>query len=79
MRFTRVINAFSKKLKNHCYATALHFVYYNSVKIYKTLRVSRAMAAGLTKRFMRIEDIVKLVVIKASKKRGNYKKDKLAK
>jgi hypothetical protein len=59
-RFTRLTNAFSKKLENHCYAIALHFVYYNFVKIHKTLRVSPAMEAGLIKRLMTIEDIVRL-------------------
>ena len=60
-RFTRLTNAFSKKIENHCFAIALHFVYYNFVKLHKTLRITPAMAAGLTKRFMSIEDIVKLV------------------
>ncbi|HUZ60272.1 MAG TPA: IS1 family transposase [Hanamia sp.] len=60
-RFTRLTNAFSKKLENHCYAIALHFVYYNFVKIHKTLRVPPAMEAGLIKRLMSIEDIVRLV------------------
>jgi hypothetical protein len=59
-RFTRLTNAFSKKIENHCHAVALHFVYYNFVKQHKTLRITPAMAAGLTKRFMSIEDIVKL-------------------
>lgn len=59
-RFTRLTNAFSKKIDNHCFAIALHFVYYNWVKQHKTLRVTPAMAAGLTKRFMGIEDIVRL-------------------
>ncbi len=59
-RFTRLTNAFSKKLENHCYAIALHFVYYNFVKIHKTLRVTPAMEAGLTKKLMSIEDIVRL-------------------
>ena len=59
-RFTRLTNAFSKKLENHCYAIALHFVYYNFVKMHKTLRVTPAMAAGLTKRFMTLDDIVNL-------------------
>lgn len=59
-RFTRLTNAFSKKIENHCYAIALHFVYYNFVKIHKTLRVPPAMEAGLIKRLMTIEDIVKL-------------------
>ena len=59
-RFTRLTNAFSKKIENHCYAIALHFVYYNFVKIHKTLRVPPAMEAKLIKRLMSIEDIVKL-------------------
>jgi IS1 family transposase len=59
-RFTRLTNAFSKKVENHCHAIALHFVYYNFVKQHKTLRITPAMAAGLTKRFMSIEDIVRL-------------------
>jgi IS1 family transposase len=59
-RFTRLTNGFSKKIENHGYAIALHFVYYNFVKLHKTLNVTPAMATGLTKRFMSIEDIVNL-------------------
>ena len=59
-RFTRLTNAFSKKVKNHCHVIALHFVYYNLVKIYKTLRVPTSMEAGLIKRLVNIEDIVRL-------------------
>lgn len=59
-RFTLLTNAFSKKIENHCHAIALHFVYYNFVKTHKTLRMTPAMAAGLTKDFMSIEDIVRL-------------------
>lgn len=59
-RFTRLTNAFSKKIENHYHAIALHFVYYNFVKQHKTLRVTPAMAAKLTKGFMSIEDIVRL-------------------
>lgn len=59
-RFTRLTNAFSKKIENHGYAIALHFVYYNFAKVHKTLRVTPAMEAKLTKRVMTIEDIVKL-------------------
>jgi IS1 family transposase len=72
-RFTRLTNAFSKKIENHCYAIALHFVYYNFVKQHKTLRVTPAMAAGVTKRFMSIEDLANFVTIEVTKKRGNYK------
>lgn len=59
-RFTRLTNAFSKKIENHCYAVVLHFVYYNFCRIHKTLRVTPAMESGLTKDLWEIEDIVKL-------------------
>lgn len=62
-RFTRLTNAFSKKIENHCYAIALHFVYYNFAKIHKTLRVTPAMEAKLTTKPMTIEDIVNLTEI----------------
>ena len=63
-RFTRLTNAFIKKVENHCYAIALHFVYYNFVRIHKSLRVTPAMEAGLTKNLMSIEDIVRLTDLK---------------
>lgn len=59
-RFTRLTNVFSKKMENHCYAIALHFVYYNFCKIHKSLRVTPAMEACISKEPMSIEDIVKL-------------------
>ena len=73
-RFTRLTNAFSKKLENHYHAISLHFVYYNFCKVHKTLRVTPAMEAKLTKRPMTIEDIAKLAPIEAPKTRGIYKK-----
>ncbi|MES2776349.1 MAG: IS1 family transposase [Bacteroidota bacterium] len=73
-RFTRLTNAFSKKIENHCHAIALHFVYYNFAKIHKSLRVTPAMEAKLTKKPMTIEDIARLVEDAAPKKRGTYKK-----
>ena len=60
-RFTRLTNAFSKKIENHCHALALYFVYYNFCKIHTTLRVTPAMEAGLTKDIMEIKDIVNLI------------------
>lgn len=59
-RFTRLTNAFSKKIENHYHVIALHFVYYNFCKIHKSLRVTPAMEAKLTKRVISIEDIVRL-------------------
>jgi IS1 family transposase len=59
-RFTRATNAFSKKMENHWLAIALHFVYYNFVRVHKTLRITPAMEAGLRKRPMTIEEIVML-------------------
>lgn len=74
-RFTRLTNAFSKKLENHCHALALYFVFYNWMRIHKTLRVTPAMAAGLTDRLWSWEDIIAIMDAKAEpKKRGSYKK-----
>jgi hypothetical protein len=57
-RMTRLTNAFSKKMENHAHAMALHFLYYNFVRIHKTLRTTPAMAAGVTKRLWEMGDIV---------------------
>jgi hypothetical protein len=79
-RFTRLTNAFSKKLQNHCHALALYFVWYNFVRQHKSLRVSPAMAAGVTDKLMDMEDIVALIDAKeaAPKKRGAYKKREIS-
>ena len=60
-RFTRLTNAFSKKIENHCHALALYFLFYNFVHIHKTLRTSPAMAAGVSNRLWDIKDIAQLV------------------
>jgi hypothetical protein len=60
-RFTRLTNGFSKKVENHAHAIALHFMYYNFVRIHKTLKVTPAMQAGLTKRLWNIEDLAGLL------------------
>lgn len=60
-RFTRLTNAFSKKIENHMAAIALHFMYYNFARIHQSLRVTPAMAAGVTDRLWDVEDIVALL------------------
>lgn len=60
-RFTRLTNGFSKKLENHKAAVALHFAYYDFVRIHQTLRVTPAMEAGITDHAWTIGDIVKLL------------------
>ena len=60
-RFTRLTNAFSKKIDNHRYAIAMHYMYYNFVRIHQTLRTTPAMAAGVTDRLWDIEDMVALL------------------
>src|SRR5271165_3716611 len=57
-RFTRLTNAFSKKLDNHKAACALHFAYYNFCRIHKSLRVTPAMEAGLTDHLWTIRELV---------------------
>src|SRR5215472_16375929 len=60
-RFTRLTNAFSKKLENHAHMVALYALWYNFVRIHKTLRVSPAMAAGIEMRLWSMEDVVRLI------------------
>jgi IS1 family transposase len=57
-RFTRLSNAFSKKLENHMHAISLHFMYYNFCKIHKTLRVTPAMQAGIDDHVWSLEEVV---------------------
>ena len=60
-RFTRLTNAFSKKLENHVHALALYFVHYNWIRIHKSLRVSPAMAANITDHLWDWKDIITLI------------------
>jgi IS1 family transposase len=60
-RFTRLTNAFSKKLENHAAAVALYFMYYNFGRVHQTLRVTPAMEAGVANHVWSIEEIVKLI------------------
>jgi len=75
-RFTRLTNAFSKKFDNHVHALSLYFVFYNFCRIHKTLRMSPAMAAGVTDRLWSLEDVLARVDADAPEpaKRGPYKK-----
>jgi hypothetical protein len=57
-RFTRLTNAFSKKVENHALSVALHYMHYNFCCIHKTLRVTPAMAAGVTDKLWTVGDIV---------------------
>lgn len=61
-RFTRLTNAFSKRVEHHVASVALHSMHYNFVRIHQSLRVTPAMAAGVTDRLWEIEDIAALVV-----------------
>lgn len=60
-RFTRLTNAFSKKVQNLEYAVALHFMYYNFCRIHQSLRVTPAMRAKVTNRLWEIQDILSLI------------------
>jgi len=74
--FARLTNAFSKKVENHAHAVALFTTYYNFVRIHKALRVTPAMAAGVSDRLWEVADIVALVEAAEAptKKRGSYNK-----
>ena len=76
-RFTRLTNGFSKKVENHAYAVALHMMYYNFVRLHSKLRMSPAMAAGVSTKLWEIGDIVALVEADEAmtdRSRGPYKK-----
>ena len=75
-RFTRLTNAFSKKFENHVHALALYFMFYNFVRIHKTLKVTPAMAAGVSATLWTMEDIAAKIEVRTAKpaKRGSYKK-----
>ena len=75
-RFTRLTNAFSKKIDNHAYAVALHFMYVNFVRIHQTLRVTPAMEAGLCNHPWTLEELIAMgeAFMPKPRKRGPYKK-----
>lgn len=73
-RFTRLNNAFSKKVVNLDHSVALHFMYYNFGRIHKSLRVTPAMEAGIADHVWSIDEIAALIPEPVAKKRGPYKK-----
>ena len=75
-RFTRLTNAFSKKFENHAHMVAIYAVWYDWIRQHKTLRVSPAMAAGLSKTLMNWEEILAIMDAEAPKPgpRGPYSK-----
>jgi len=74
-RFTRLTNAFSKKFENHAHMVAIYAVWYNFLRIHKTIRVTPAMAAGLSETVMDWSHIVEAMDADApTQKRGPYKK-----
>ena len=60
-RFTRLTNAFSKKVENHEHMLAIYFLYYNFCRIHQTLRVTPAMEAGISNHVWTIEEMVKML------------------
>jgi len=74
-RFTRLTNAFSKKVDNHGHAVALYFMYYNFCRVHSSLRVTPAMEAGLAPSPWTVEELISLLPEPQAKKRGPYKKN----
>jgi hypothetical protein len=60
-RFTRLTNAISKKIEKHALSVALHYMHYNFARIHKTLRISPAMAAGVTDKLWSAANIVTMI------------------
>ena len=60
-RFTRLTNAFSKKVENHAHSVAIHTMHYNFVRMHQTLRCTPAMAAGVTAQLWELTDMVKVL------------------
>ncbi len=68
-RFTRLTNAFSKKVDNHRHSVALHYMYYNFCRVHQTLRVTPAMQAGISDHIWSLDELVSLLpkpVVRAS-------------
>jgi hypothetical protein len=66
-RFTRLTNAFSKKVENHAHVVALHYFYYNFIRKHQTLKTTPAVIAGIATRAYTILDLVKMVEAEEAK------------
>lgn len=78
-RFTRLTNAFSKKFENHVHMVAIYTVFYNWIRIHKSLKVTPAMESGLTERTWEWSDILNAMdAAEKPKKRGPYKKREIS-
>jgi hypothetical protein len=60
-RFTRLSQGFSKKAINHAYSVAIHFMHYNFVRIHQSLRITPAMAAGVTPKRWSLTEFVRVI------------------
>ena len=60
-RFTRLTNAFSKKIENHAHSVAIHYMHYNFCRKHQTLKQTPAMAAGIADRQWTVADLVDVV------------------
>ena len=80
-RFTRLTNAFSKKLENHLHMLSLYFVHYNFCRVHKSLRMSPAMAAGVSDTLRDMEWIFGLIDARAPKPKrpATYRKREISK
>ena len=80
-RFTRLTNAFSKKVENLAAAVSLHFAYYNFCRVHKTLGTTPAVAAGVTDHVWKLDELIGLLEAAESMpvRRGSYKKRAISK
>jgi IS1 family transposase len=75
-RYTRLTNAFSKKFENHVHMVAIYAVFYNWLRIHKSLKVTPAMEAGITDRVWEWSDLLEAMDTETpQKKRGPYRKN----
>jgi hypothetical protein len=73
LSFTRLTNAYSKKVENSGHAVALYFAYYNLCRVHQTLGVTPAMGAGLSDHVWSVEELIAQLPVEQPKKRGPYR------